>query len=144
MLQETEWSQASAWCIQRCRKIYLTVCLWQWGWWDVLKALEHTCRVNSQPLIHCCYSAQAKCKPFHTTGLCSPYMVQSYQSAFLSLKHTFQLLFNTSTKCSQAGWKPIEFAPLHDCLVYNHSTSNYVIFLYIHVEHLEIDVVSTR
>lgn len=37
-----------------------------------------------------------------------------------------------------AAWrdKTFEFTPLHGCLVYNHSTSNYVIFEFLHVEHL--------
>lgn len=89
MLQETERSRAHVRGFQCCCKIHTTVLPWQRGWWDVLKVLEHTCRANSQPLIHYCLSAQAKCKSFPTAGLCITYMVQSYQSAFLSLWYTF-------------------------------------------------------
>lgn len=91
LLQETEWSQVSVWGFRCCCEIHTTIFSWQRGWWDVLKVLEHTCRANSQPLIHYCHSVQAKRKSFPTTGLCITCKVQSYQSAFLSLRYTFPL-----------------------------------------------------
>lgn len=110
----------------------------------MLKVLEHTCRANSQPLIHYCHSAQAKCKSFHTMGLCI-----TYHDAIIPISTSFfkeHLSTTVGSHLRSAAWldKTHESSRFCECLAYIHSISNYFSILFFLKVKLERSFVLTE